>query len=201
MGGIVPDDVLMVFSTTCLPGHLPLPSSFKRADKLIKLFAQKRDTNPKFRGNEGLLDDLWDCIRGFAPIWKTSRILNALPENQTQFGDEFFEAGGSGKLHLKKSVRDLAWLKEHGQCMDNIKVGDSNNPDAGRGAFANRFIPEGGLVAPAPLVHIPDSSALKMFKPTYDKKNPERETPDIHGPMTYQLLMVSQFGNGILFFY
>jgi hypothetical protein len=54
-------------------------------------------------------------------------------------------------------------LEENGQCMDNIKDGVSTIPDAGRGAFANRFIPKGGLVAPAPLIHIPDRSIFTMY--------------------------------------
>ena len=75
--------------------------------------------------------------------------------------------------------------------MDNIKVGESTNPDAGRGAFANRFIPKDGLVSPAPLIHLPDSDILKMFLPIDDPRFPDRVKPDIDGPMTYQLLLVS----------
>ena len=60
--------------------------------------------------------------------------------------------------------------------MDNIKVGNSTNPDAGRGAFANRFIPQGGLVAPAPLIHIRDYNSFKMFQPKYKNDNSEKTT-------------------------
>jgi hypothetical protein len=55
------------------------------------------------------------------------------------------------------------YLKEHGKCVDNIVPGNSTIPHAGRGAFATRRIPKGGLVAPAPLVHIADKSATNMY--------------------------------------
>ena len=80
--------------------------------------------------------------------------------------------------------------------MDNIKGGSSTPssqiPDAGRGAFANRPIPKGSLVAPAPLIHI-DINSLKMFQHSsiVDEKNPLKDVPDPDGPTTYQLLLVS----------
>jgi hypothetical protein len=76
------------------------------------------------------------------------------------------------------------WLEENGQCMDNIKVGQSKNPNAGRGAFANRFIPKGGLVAPAPLIHIPDSEVLKMYREVTDNNRKGQVNPGIDGPST-----------------
>jgi len=78
--------------------------------------------------------------------------------------------------------------------MDNIKVGNSTNPDAGRGAFANRFIPKGGLVAPAPLIHIPDYNALKVFLPK-DSETAGNIVPDRDGPFSFQLLLNYCFGH------
>jgi hypothetical protein len=83
-----------------------------------------------------------------------------------------------------------------GQCMDNIKVGNSTNPDAGRGAFANRFIPEGGLVAPAPLVHVGNYKAMKVFLPKDIPGKPGKLEPDRDGPFNFQLLMNYCFGHG-----
>lgn len=79
--------------------------------------------------------------------------------------------------------------------MDNIKDGQSDIPDAGRGAFANRFIPKGGLVAPAPLIHIRDYNAFKMFQPKFDEGNPAKLLPDRDGPFTFQLLLNYCFGH------
>jgi hypothetical protein len=105
------------------------------------------------------------------------------------FNGEFFANGGSGMQHKERSIRDIDWLEEHGQCMDNIKVGQSLNPDAGRGAFANRFIPEGGLVAPTPLIHVSTWDLLKMFTSIYQNGS-TRLVPNTDGPFSYQLLLV-----------
>ena len=40
----------------------------------------------------------------------------------------------------------MVWQEKHGQCLDNIRDGISTNPNAGRGVFANRFIPKGGQI-------------------------------------------------------
>ena len=129
--------------------------------------------------------DLWDLLQMQRSIWGESHVLNALPEKLTDVGD-IIRSGGTGKQHLKNSVRDLVWLEEHGQCLDNIRDGISTNPDAGRGAFANRFIPEGGLVGPAPLIHVPNKAMLKMYEGKY---SPNGEVPDLDGPTTNQLIL------------
>ncbi len=72
------------------------------------------------------------------------------------------EAGGTAYQDYNSTIRSVALLEQHGQCMDNIKDGVSILPDAGRGARANRFIPKGGLVALAPLIHVPDRYVLKL---------------------------------------
>lgn len=79
--------------------------------------------------------------------------------------------------------------------MDNIKVGNSTNPDAGRGAFANRFIPKGGLVAPAPLIHVKDYNSFKMFQPKYANDDSDKFIPNREGPFTWQLLLNYCFGH------
>jgi hypothetical protein len=47
--------------------------------------------------------------------------------------------------------------------MDNIRSGQSTIPEAGRGAFATRFIPVGSVVAPAPLIHITNKTRMVMY--------------------------------------
>ena len=81
--------------------------------------------------------------------------------------------------------------------MDNIKGGDSTIPDAGRGAFANRFIPKGGLVGPAPLIHVQDYNALKTFLPKFNHTDLSNKTfsADRDGPFTFQLILNYCFGH------
>jgi hypothetical protein len=72
-------------------------------------------------------------------------------------------------VEVENSIRSLEYLEEKGKCVDNIVPKQSTIPHAGRGAFATRFIPKGGLVAPAPLVHIADKSKVNMYS---EKKGP-----------------------------
>jgi hypothetical protein len=133
-------------------------------------------------------------VTSFATIWKTSRLLNALPADVSMLLPTLID-GGTAKQHNKRSIREVSWLEENGQCMDNIKVGLSGNPDAGRGAFANRFIPEGGLVAPAPLIHIPDLDVLTMYAPQNSLNEDGVPLRDLKGPVTSQLLLNYCFGH------
>ena len=219
------------FHTT--QGYIPLHDDFESADKLIRQYMKLKkkksnfdniDNNNNNNDKERLWTDLWNNLilgndnnealeveensasSSFRSIWNESRILNALPENQSIFfhddndndddNDEskFWILGGSAKQHYERSIRDLSWLEQHGQCMDNIKGGEKSqiSPDAGRGAFANRAISKGSLVAPAPLIHI-DINSLKMFQSIMDENDPTKEIPDPDGPITYQLLLVGCF--------
>jgi hypothetical protein len=99
--------------------------------------------------------DLWDIIRTFP---YATRDREALPVNH-----EDAIRSIHGEVEKEKSVRTVQYLKEHGKCMDNIVPAKSNIPHAGRGAFATRFIPKGGLVAPAPVVHVADKSTTNMY--------------------------------------
>lgn len=45
----------------------------------------------------------------------------------------------------------MPWLRDNGVCLDNIKVGVSAIPQAGRGAFASRLLKEGTVVTPIPV--------------------------------------------------
>lgn len=111
-------------------------------------------------------------------------------------------------------------LEVHGKCLDNIRYGKSNIPHAGRGAFATRSIrsesvifimellcllylfnmtfavsyTEGGLVAPAPLLHIPDRDILTMYAEKLDDRTGE-EYRDISKPIGHQLLVNYCFGH------
>lgn len=107
-------------------------------------------------------EDLYKLMKEQSTIWTEARTLNALPAN-TELVEDLLQAGGTSMWHYNSSIRDLTWLQEHGQCMDNIRAGESTSPHAGRGAFATRFISKGGLVGPAPLIHLPESKILTMY--------------------------------------
>lgn len=70
---------------------------------------------------------------------------------------------GSAETRLPYSIRTLEWLEENARCMDNIRPGNSTVEQAGRGAFATRHIPNGGLVAPGPVLHVHDKAVLNLY--------------------------------------
>ena len=65
----------------------------------------------------------------------------------------------------KKSLipRSVEWIKSQGQCLDHLVPDASTLKDAGRGAFAQRFIPKGSIVVPAPVIQIAEASELNMY--------------------------------------
>jgi len=67
-----------------------------------------------------------------------------------------------GKATLQQ--RSASWLVQNGRCMDNLVPRISTLPQAGNGAFAQRFLPEGSLVVPAPVLQTMDMKYL-------DRKN------------------------------
>lgn len=83
------------------------------------------------------------------------------PENITQMDSVLKE--GIYKLHYNRSMREVDWLKENGMCLDNLNVGPSLIPQAGRGAFAKRRMSKDSVIAPVPLIHIADRKLLTMY--------------------------------------
>ena len=66
--------------------------------------------------------------------------------------------------------RTLDWIQKEGQCLDNLVPGPSTIPDAGRGGFAQRFIPKDSLVVPAPLLQIMYHDSMFMYDLILDEK-------------------------------
>jgi hypothetical protein len=137
--------------------------------------------------------DLHALVVSTSELFKKSRILNAIPRNASMV-ETILEDGGTAWQHFNRSIKDLEWLEENGQCMDNIRHQTSTIPHAGRGAFATRAIPKGGLVSPAPLIHIQDSEMIEMF---FDLKRNRKGlfVPDRTGRWSYQLIINYCFGH------
>ena len=147
-------------------GLVPLSENYERAQEFLKrygnLLVGSNDLEDlvakKMRLSGEAQKDLWDIIKNFPYI---TRERQALPD----FYADAIRAihGDIQSVEVENSMRSLDYLEEHGKCVDNIVPGNSTIPHAGRGAFSTRFIPKGGLVAPAPLVHIADKSTVNMY--------------------------------------
>lgn len=167
-------------STVPFEVHFGLVDEFLVKFKSLCLTHQTAD-NPDFT------KDLWDAVKAEARAYET-RSGAALP---LTFDDmQSAQAVGSAESRLHYSLRTIDWLNQNGRCMDNIRPGNSTIKDAGRGAFASRFIPKGGLVAPGPVLHIPNSTALDMYQ--MDPATGNRDLSKLDGK---QLILNYCFGH------
>ncbi|KAL7513348.1 hypothetical protein ACHAXN_010406 [Cyclotella atomus] len=164
-------------------GLVPLAKNYPVATKFLE----------QFRSNDALKSlmftmemgkpmlEFWDLIINFP---YKSRSQSALPKNLTAAIKAAKE--GIYESELWQSTRSLEELERSGKCLDNIRYAKSSIPSAGR---------EGGLVAPAPLLHVPDRGILKMFADKVDPRTGE-EYRDISKPAGQQLLLNYCFGHG-----
>ena len=152
---------------------VPFDRHYDRADVLISTFIrnvttlQEDDTSiDKFVSSKNFEQELWGFIVELRQIWDKSKLMFAIPgDNTTSIDDleEILDAGGSAKQNYQDTIKNQEWMDKNGQCIDNIRDGISRIPDAGRGAFASRDIKRGSLVSPAPLVHLANRTSLTIY--------------------------------------
>jgi hypothetical protein len=98
--------------------------------------------------------------------WFVSGDMAPGDEILVNYGPTWFQERGldsSVPLPPKPSRPSLFQLRQDGYCLDNLRPGLSTITHAGRGAFANRRIPQGTIVSPVPVLPLHRSS-LKMIK-------------------------------------
>lgn len=105
-----------------------------------------------------------DIINAAVGPKKGKKIHALLPKSPDQLHE--MKKVGSLLYSQPEAKQKMDWLKENGLCMDNMKVGASTIPYAGRGAFAKRSIKKGGLIAPVPVMHAPEKTMMNMYEVT-----------------------------------
>jgi len=122
---------------------------YEEADRVVKLFREFVE------GNSGAVGDVasrlfWDFVR--KNMVTHDLVARLLPESIENLQE--LERKGVALWNAPKDfIRSAEWLEENGLCMDNLRAGISTVPQAGRGAFATRFLPEGSIITPMPLIH------------------------------------------------
>ena len=132
-------------------------------DKMLEFFDKHKDEIPEDAKGDIYNFLVRDVMAAAAGPKKGSKITAMLPDTPEELA-EVKEAGGTLTYTEPTAVRSLEWLQSYGRCMDNIRVGPSTIPHAGRGAFANRKIAQDGLVAPVPLVQITNELIFNMHE-------------------------------------
>ena len=80
--------------------------------------------------------------------------MDAGSEIFLNYGEGWFQERGYDLQEPPTGRRPVEWLRQHGYCLDSIVPGKSNIRGAGRGVFAGRFLDEGEIVAPVPLLTV-----------------------------------------------
>jgi hypothetical protein len=133
--------------------------------------------------------ELWDEFVENT-VWNESRIIGAF--HNTQMERAMLAKNYTLKqIRVRESMRDQAWLLEHGNCADHLREGVSTIRQAGRGAFATRDLPKDAVVSVMPLVQIVNKAVLEMYylKEIKTKKLEQRRR------RSYQLLINYCYGH------
>ena len=132
-------------------GPLPLRRHFEEADEMMESFWKTANEEDPFA------EDLFNLTKALITDVKLSM---ALPDS--------FEKAREGKndkvalLSVPNAIRSQEWLETNGICLDNIRAGQSNVRQAGRGASATRDLQRGEIIAPLPLIHM-DREKVRTF--------------------------------------
>ena len=147
-------------------GPVPLYHDLRNASHLFQQFSSlKGKVLEEHPQGEAIMIDLWDTFVRNQTEYPMSRIFGAFNHDDP---DELAELekiqGNVATLREMQTSRSIEWLRDHGTCGDHIDMGETSGlPQAGRGAFATRDLPEGTIVAQLPLIHIPDRTIFDAY--------------------------------------
>lgn len=181
------------------------PDDFTKIDEtiaqMIAFFAKHEDSldmESTYEIYSFLTKDIMKAAIGSAKARKVSALLPPNPKDLHLVP----QAGGALVYSNPTAHRSLDWLQKYGLCMDNIRMGPAttapNKNVGGRGAIATRHIAAGSLVAPVPLVHIPNHDVLNMYKleeQPSDGSDKSNLGPESDQVISQQLLLNYCFGH------
>ena len=181
-------------------GLIPLKGDYLEAERLLKAFGKLQD---RLNLPDTMRRDLHSILATF-PL--ESRVTNAFPREYAQMNVVVEKS--MRELHQLNATRSLDELGAVGRCLDNIRHDESTLQDAGRGAFATRFIPKDTIVTGSPVMHVPDDELAEMYD-TYFDEDMDATVRDPDAFLGYQLwfnycmshpnttIMLCPYGSGI----
>jgi SET domain len=152
---------------------------YAEADKVLEKvldFMDKYHDQMKPEQADEVLDFILGKILDTAAGDRAKAIRSLIPAHLGKL-QTVKDMGGTFQYRNSNLVKSKKWLAKHGTCVDNIKSGPSTIPEAGRGAFATRDLPEGTVIAPMPMLQIPDKAILNVYE--MDGNEPILEKPPI----------------------
>ena len=157
---------------------------FDHADKLldkILAFMEKYDGHMDDALKEKVLDFMLENILEGANR-KRAKVIRSLIPARIDKLQQVKDAGGTWAYRNRNILKSPEWFEEHGVCVDNLRPGPSNIPDAGRGAFANRAIKQGDTISPVPMIPILNQETLDLYTESIIVKNDDGEESYILDP-------------------
>jgi hypothetical protein len=148
----------------------PTSEDYIRAQELVDGLVELREKHPRWTDIQWI-DILYRLQHEMLQSPSDQRLKQLLPQTLT----DLLRAKEKGTAKYQLRDRDLAWIQQHGYCLDNIREGPSSIQNAARGAFATRPISKGSLIAPAPLIVV-NASAFNL-----EHRGPNNQTVQLLG--------------------
>ena len=124
-------------------GPIPLTHDLTRAEKLLRMYRHVRYNATKRGVPTHVVDDVWDQFVKNTQ-YKMSRVFGAFNHTDKQEMPRLLSgAQNLTEIRIEQSTRSIEWLQKYGTCSDHIYSNTSTIQQAGRGAFASRFLPKG----------------------------------------------------------
>eukprot|EP00547_Thalassionema_nitzschioides_P012338 CAMPEP_0194259980 /NCGR_PEP_ID=MMETSP0158-20130606/44910_1 /TAXON_ID=33649 /ORGANISM="Thalassionema nitzschioides, Strain L26-B" /LENGTH=653 /DNA_ID=CAMNT_0039000001 /DNA_START=1 /DNA_END=1959 /DNA_ORIENTATION=- len=143
-----------------IPDSVPTPDEYKAAAKFLKQEWAKLPLEDDDNAEHPVVvpDDMDDRVATILPpTFET--VFKNMPKGNIDSGILVKELARKHEIE----ERTPEWIRENGKCLEHLKANPSTLPDAGRGGFAQHFIPKGSLVVPTPMVHVMDRDWLAMY--------------------------------------
>ena len=155
--------------TSTFGTQVPLTEDYIRANRMVRLWQRLESqvvvVASNFSDSNHWAMDLYDMIivQGIRPHLPLGT-QQALPHTAQLAQQINYTARHTNNnvayqgLTNHTAIRSIEWLNQHGMCLDHIVVQPLSttrqHANHERGAFARRFISQGQVVAPAPLIHL-----------------------------------------------
>ena len=139
-------------SRTSVMGDIPRYSDFVRADRIVRKMqiAKNMAARDGYSAESEVFSDIWDMVLRLS----NQALMRALPQRHEELDEAIKHGVARHSIGGESSIRSQEWLNANGMCIDNIYVNISTIPQAGRGAFAKRFLPKDSVVSPAPVLQV-----------------------------------------------
>jgi hypothetical protein len=167
-------------------GVVALPRDQKQADRLLRKFNRVVPSH--------IQQSLYEHIIDIQDIWKKeySVPLVALP---AEFKDaKVAMESDLSTMHQHNATRSIEWLQEHGVCIDNLFVGTSTIPQAGKGTFVKKRLAKGEVITTSPVLYVANKTLLDMYHLTLSETEVLQRDQGIKEGT--QLLLNYCFGHG-----